>query len=134
MTTVNDAVSRYRTMTTQKLLEYEGEDIALNRPPDLIDDGAGGKKRALGGNLNIAPQRFFVGGLVTMGRGVATQPERWIITSLGERYREFAVLIGLPDADVQEGDWFSRQENDRWEVLFIHDDRSLQTKVEVGRV
>jgi hypothetical protein len=133
MTTVNDAVARYRSMTTQKLLEYEGEDLVLNRPPGLVDDGAGGKKRVDGSDISLASQRFFVGGLVTMGRGVATQPERWIITSLGERYREFAVLIGLPDADVEEGDWFARQ-NDRWEVLFIHDDRTFQTKVEVGRV
>jgi hypothetical protein len=131
--TVNDSVARYRILTTEKLLEYESEDIVLNRPPGLIDDGAGGKQRVAGNDVPLVPQQFFVGGLMTMGRGVSTQPERWIITSLGERYKEFAVLIGMPDADVEEGDWFTRR-NDRWEVLFIHDDRSFQTKVEVGRV
>jgi len=131
--TINDAVSRYRMMTTEKLIDYDGMEISLKRQPGLVDDGAGGKKRVSGSDTTLAPQTFFMGGLITMGRGVNTQPERWIITSLGEKYREYGVLIGMPDADVQEGDFFFNGD-DRWDVLFVHADRSFQTKVEIGRV
>jgi hypothetical protein len=63
----------------------------LFRKPGLIDDGAGSKKRAAG-RCTTSATAFYKGGLQTMGRGVSTEPERWITTSLGERYKEFGVL------------------------------------------
>jgi hypothetical protein len=136
MSTVTDATRRYLIMGTRNLINYEGEDIVLFRKPGLIDDGAGSKKRAAGDDVELPPQHLYKGGLQTMGRGVSTEPEHWITTSLGDRYKEFGVLIGMPDADMAKDDYFliNADPKRRWEILFIHDDRAFQTKATIGLV
>jgi hypothetical protein len=122
MSTVTDATRRYLIMGTRNLINYEGEDIVLFRKPGLIDDGAGSKKRAAGDDVELPPQHLYKGGLQTMGRGVSTEPEHWI--------------IGMPDADMAKDDYFliNADPKRRWEILFIHDDRAFQTKATIGLV
>lgn len=135
MTSIVDKTLKYRRNGTEDLIKYNGRDISLYRPQGLVDDGAGAKKRITAPDLHLPSRKRFFGGLLTMGRGVATQPERWIVTSLGEKYRIYGVLIGTYDDDIQTDDYFFMDDDSekKWIVLFVHDDTSYEVKAECGR-
>lgn len=135
MSSIVDKTLAYRRKGTENLIRHEGRDVSLYRPQGLVDDGAGGKKRITASDFHLPSRKRFFGGLLTMGRGVATQPERWDLTSLGEKYRIFAVLIGTYDDDIQADDYFFLDDDPqkKWVVLFVHDDTTFEVKAECGR-
>lgn len=128
-----ESTIRAQIRQTENLINVAGRDIQLRRPGVLIDDGAGGKQRA-GDPKVFRPVRRYFGGLTTEGRGATTRPEQWITTSLGDKYREFFILIGLPGDDIQPGDFFLIN-GEQYDVLFGHGDvDQYQAKYTVGLV
>lgn len=126
---INDA----QIKQTEHLIEEFGQDIALYRPETLVDDGAGGKMRT-GNDTTFAPKRRYFAGITSVGRGATTNPEKWMQTDLGERFRSTHVLIGLPGDDIQAGDTFVVGKK-TYKVLVINDASiDYETKAEVRHI
>lgn len=128
---ISDRIERAQLRITQHLIETAGVFISLTRPADLVPDGAGAFKQAPLPDLELPAVQRYLTGLTMVGRGVNQQPERWHVTSLGERYKLVYVMVGMPDDDIQKHDYWKNDFGDKLEVIFIHKDRRYQTKAEV---
>lgn len=131
-----NAAVRDRTLVaqrrmTQAWIDREGVPIALNRRPDYMADAAGSMIRPNVADITLAPVNRILVGLTMVGRGVNQQPERWHVTSQGERYKTVYVLVGTYDDDIQKGDYWINDSGDRLEVIFVHESRLYQVKAEI---
>lgn len=124
---------RQQAKQTTVLIQTFGQEISLIRPAGLMDDGAGGKTRVSNSpEITLAGVQRFLGGLQTEGRGVTTEPLNWFTTSLGDKFKEFFVLIGEKDDDIRPDDYFVI-ERKKYVVLFLHDTVSAyMTKATCG--
>lgn len=120
-----------RRSSTSKLIEIEGQLIQLLRPADTVSDGVGSRVRASEIPHELEPRKRCLFGLTQTGRGVNQMPERWFTTSTGEREQIVYVLIGLWDDDIRKDDWWIDAQGDKCKIIYVHHDRSYQTKAEV---
>jgi hypothetical protein len=131
MRNIQERQERFQSRFTIRWIERDGIYIALKRPPVGVSDGAGAMVTPNVPPINLPPVKRVLTGLTQVGRGVNQQPERWIVTSLGKRYKRILVMIGPPDDDVQGKDYWIDDQGERNEVVFVHEDRSYQTKSEI---
>jgi hypothetical protein len=111
-----------RTQSTADLIAQEGRSITLHRGAALVPDGAGGWVPGSGSDTIVDQQNlFFTASLY--------EPLELATSATGEALHEKFILIGMPDADIQEGDWLEFS-NHKYVVNFIHADRSYQVKAE----
>lgn len=102
--TVVDAMIRQNAA----LFANEGVEIVLARPGTEMDDGEGGT--ILGEPVNVPAQTFLVGSAEPME--LQTQ------TNQGQRLVSRHVIVGAPDADLQDGDTFVLR-GDRYIVQYV---------------
>jgi hypothetical protein len=134
MSSLVDITLRAQRQQTKNLIRTAGRPIALHRPQGLIDDGAGGKKRAAGNDERFPEVQRFFGAVSSLGRGATTKPMEWVTTSLGEKYSAWYVLIGEFDDDIKIGDYFFVGKK-KYVVEFLHEDvDQYQTKATVGLI
>ncbi len=133
MSSVLDRRIEQARRTTRLSIEHDGDYIALMRPAGFVSDGAGSMVRDDTEPTELDPIKRLLIGLTMVGRGVNQEPERFIITEPGERVRVVYVLIGTYDDDIQKGDYWM-DGDDKLEVVFVHPDKSFQTKAEIIRI
>lgn len=105
---------------TEAHLDADGEPVVLTRNSLPTPDGSGGYTS--GGAEPIEEQEFV---LSTTNRQL---PIRRTVDGI-EISPEY-IMTGRWDADVQAGDWFFK-EGIKYEVVFVHLDRSFETTAEV---
>jgi hypothetical protein len=109
---------------TNQLIRRFGRDIALVRPAGWVSDGAGGRIRSGTETLLPPVRRFFSG----------TVPNNdFRIRAQGERQVGRFVLIGLPDDDIQQGDYWI-DGTTTYRVDYVHDYPRYETRAEVVAV
>lgn len=128
---INDRILAQQQKMTLRLIDTAGQDITLTRPAQGVSDGAGSFAPSTAPDTELPTARRYLTGLTMVGRGVNQQPERWIVTALGKRYKEVLVMVGPIDDDVMAGDFWIDDFGNRCEVIFVHENRSYQTKAEV---
>lgn len=105
--------------TTKDLIESEPTMISLKRSSPWVRTASGGRIRAEGEPTVLDPVARWFSGIVEDAH-IVTRDE-------GEQIVCRHVLIGMPDDDVQEKDFFSVGERN-FEVIEIHPARDFQTK------
>lgn len=83
---------------TRRLIESEPSEIVLVRPVAKERTAAGGVARGSSSTTDLDPQTLFFGGV---GQDMQRQ-----VTVSGTLVTLRWVLIGLPEADIEEGDRF----------------------------
>lgn len=117
--------------TTEKLIEVEGREIALIRPPQPEDDGAGGRIIPHGGApVPQDPKRRYFGGKIN--NRMNNMPFEGA-SSVGEYLRVKAVLVGMPGDDIQENDVFSVG-GLTYSVDFVYPDQSFEVRADCVHV
>lgn len=106
---------------TRGLIESAPTRIELNHLGGWVPDGAGGRKRDPNGTKERERAYFF--------EGVA-QPELYFLSETTSEVVGTYILIGMPDYDIRDGDWWEDQ-GVRYHVQFVHHDKSYQVKAEV---
>lgn len=84
--------------TTRNLIEWDHQNIVINRPPAKVRQPDGSVKRAAGSGTTLEPQKLFFSGI--------TADDVREVSWEGEKIHSTFILIGMPDADFQEGDTF----------------------------
>ncbi len=109
---------------TEQLIRRFGRDIALVRPAAYISDGAGGRTRSGTDSFLPAVRRFFSGSTPNTG---------FVVRFQGERQVGSFVLIGLPDDDIQQGDYWQDGAT-MYRVTYVHDNPRYETRAEVAAI
>jgi len=117
--------------TTEALIEVEGRMIALVRPPEAVDDGAGGRIVPHGGAPvpQVAVKRYFGGKINNRMNNMPFEGAN----SVGEYLRVKSVLIGMPGDDIQENDVFSVG-GLTYSVDFVYPDKSFEVRADCVHV
>lgn len=127
-----DVTIKAQLRQTENLIKVAGREIDLHRPSVLVDDGAGGKKRLDAGSNKLGTQRLYLGGVTSQGRGATTQPAEFMMTSLGDKYKSYFVLIGMPGDNIEQDDYFFIS-GEKYVVLWPHGEvDQYQKKFTVG--
>ena len=112
--------------STANAIKQDGFDVRFVRQPEWESDGAGGRRRAAGAPVTLAPQRVFKAGANRVSTPVGTDE--------GVRREHEFIVIGMPrDAygcrklNIQVGDTFHFN-GDRYTVDSIHHDTTYQLK------
>jgi hypothetical protein len=106
---------------TDQLIKRFGRDIALIRPGAYVSDGAGGRTRSGADSHLPAVRRFFSG----------TVPNtNFTVRFEGERQVGRFVLVGPPNDDIQQGDYWQEGAT-LYRVVFIHENPEYETRAEV---
>lgn len=110
--------------STATIIAQEGRTIVLERPGDPVPDGAGGFRPADPPTVAQPPLRLYYSGIA----GVRFNPVEHY-SEQGENMRVRAVIIGMPDDDIREGDRFT-VDGFTFVINFMHPNREYQTKAE----
>lgn len=114
-------------MHTKILIDQFPTEITLKRPPAQVEDGQGGRSRPSTPPTTLAPQEVFVSGLNSNGRSQTAA--RWDITEQGELFLTRFIIIGMPELNVQEDDWFEFMGR-KFYIQNVFPDRTYETKCE----
>jgi hypothetical protein len=106
---------------TKDLIEAEGQPIVLMRPAALQADGTGGFVTPLDQDAPLASQDLFF--------GLVQYEPLQLDYPTGQTIHVKFVLVGMPDADIQEGDWFTLY-NKRYIVQKIAMTRGFEMRAE----
>ena len=109
--------------STRTLIEAWPQGIILNRPPEPVDDGAGGVRVPDGPDTQLPVQTLYFA-----ESDAETDVER--TTLAGTKVVITHVLVGMPDADMRENDWFVVGDK-KFKIQYVLPDRDYQTKGEV---
>jgi hypothetical protein len=104
------------TKTTEDLIEEDSIDIDLQRTEDVRTPSGGVKK---GQPIDVPVQRLHFAAVMTDPRNA--------ISEHGDRMVAGHVLVGMPDADIKEGDTFAFGTR-KFRVNEVHPDRSFETR------
>lgn len=108
-----------RRLTAEFIRRGNRKRLLLNRET-LVQDLSGGWRQ--GTPTALAGQEFHLGLPTTQ------LPER--NTAAGQTVQPEYVLVGYHNADIHRGDWFFL-DGIKYEIVFIHPDRSYETRAEV---
>jgi hypothetical protein len=118
---------------TAELIKRYGRQIVLHRPAAMVDDGAGGLKRPVAPDTVLPSQLMYFGGKIN--NRMNNLPFE-TTTAIGEFMKAGHVIVGMPipkweleAIDIKEDDWFLLN-GKRYDVTFLHDDRTYQIKAE----
>lgn len=126
------SLNDYEIEQTKTLLDIDGEYISLHREAEWVDDGAGGQTRAEEDGPTIAKQLFWffeAAPIAHIARGSNFQET----IGMGQRVTTNYVLVGMPDANMRQGDTFWR-DGEPYVIEFVHPDRKFMTLGEVERI
>lgn len=105
--------------TTRNLIAWDNQTIVIHRPPAMTRQPDGSTKRGSGAGTTLAAQILFFS-------GVSADDVR-MVTWQGEKVNSTFILIGMPEADFQEGDTFDLWDR-HWTVVEVHRDTRWQRK------
>jgi hypothetical protein len=108
-----------RRNTAEVIARDPSKIVPLLSREDLVWDG---------GSFNRTNQRQVRGKSMMLIASVQQLPERRTIE--GQSLTPEFILLGEYGADIENGDWFYI-DGVKYEVVFVHPDRSYQTKAEV---
>lgn len=112
------------------LITQEPTTVVLMRPPAAVSDGEGGSRRLVGADVEQPAQQFFVSGVT---RDSDYRQSSFIVAEDGEKFVNRLVIIGLPGANIKQGDWFMFR-GYRVEINYVEPDQRWQVKADGERV
>lgn len=115
--------------TTRMLIMREPTKIIIERPTEDTLDGAGGRIRG-SGTVTLDEQTVFVSPVT---RDSDYRQSSFAQGELGESFTNRLVIVGMPDADINQYDVF-QWKGHTVKVLFRHPDNGFEVKAEAERV
>lgn len=124
-----DAEVREASALTRMLILNEPSEIIIDRPGADEDDGAGGKVRGAE-PITLDPQQVFVSPVT---RDSDYRQSSFAQGDQGESFTNRFVIVGMPDADINQYDTFVWKGH-TIKVLFRHPDNGYEVRAEGERV